>query len=111
MDKCLLSTEGGYFHYRFSSPCIFDTAFSEPAQTCLGTCQDDIINYGLNNYSPKYEYPIGVSKDGRVIYGPYNSLGMIREYRDTDICNGITVGTEGTYAYAASGHFPYIIGC
>ena len=56
-------------------------------------------------------YPIGIAKDGRVIYGPYNEVGSRWTYSELDNCNGVYVGAEGTYSYAATGFFPYMIGC
>ena len=62
---------------------------------------------------------VGISKDGRVIYGPVKSWDSTSnektEYTpcDLDVCNGriITVGSEKVYAYHATTYHPYVPNC
>jgi hypothetical protein len=53
--------------------------------------------------------PIGVSKDGRVIYGPYKVDGTPWQPCDVDVCNGLRLGAY--YGYVATIFHPYIVGC
>jgi len=54
-------------------------------------------------------FPIGIAKDGHLIWGPYDSSSNQWLGCDVDVCNGRTVG--GHYGYVATEFFPYIIGC
>jgi hypothetical protein len=51
----------------------------------------------------------GLAKDGHVIYGPYNADGDLWSCEDVDMCNGFTL-TDGSYGYASTTFFPYIVG-
>ncbi len=53
--------------------------------------------------------PIGIARDGRVIYGPYKSNGFLWQPCDVDICNGRKEGN--VYFYVASMFYPYFVGC
>ncbi len=53
--------------------------------------------------------PIGLARDGRVIYGPYNSKGQLWQPCDVDICNGRKEGN--TYYYVSTMFYPYFVGC
>jgi len=53
--------------------------------------------------------PIGLAKDGRVIYGPFRIDGTTWESCDVDICNGRMM--NGFYGYVTTGFFPYTVGC
>ena len=50
------------------------------------------------NYTLKM---IGLAKDGRVIYGPYNTNHDLWGCNDVDMCNG-RIMDDGSYAYLAS---------
>ena len=52
----------------------------------------------------------GIARDGHVIYGPYNEQGEIWNCEDHDVCNGFFTAA-GSYAYASTTTFPYVIGC
>ena len=59
---------------------------------------------------------MGVSKDGRAIYGPKRpGSGLTYSACELDICNGKLVTPDGAssqvYAYFATIHHPYVIGC
>ena len=60
---------------------------------------------------------MGVSKDGRVIYGPKRpGSGLTYSACQLDVCNGMLVAPDGetdprVYSYFATIHHPYIIGC
>lgn len=53
--------------------------------------------------------PIGIARDGHLIYGPYNSNGLLWKPCDVDLCNGRII--NGQYAYVMTTFFPYTIGC
>jgi len=53
--------------------------------------------------------PVGVARDGRYIYGPYNDQGNLWQPCDVDICNGRMI--NGQYAYVTTTFFPYTVGC
>lgn len=52
----------------------------------------------------------GLAKDGHVIYGPYNSDGEYWTCDDVDMCNGFFLD-DGSYGYASTTFFPYMVGC
>jgi len=54
-------------------------------------------------------YPVGLAKDGRLIYGPFRIDGNVWQSCDVDICNGRYF--NGFYGYAMTSFFPYTIGC
>jgi len=52
----------------------------------------------------------GLAKDGHIVYGPYNADGDLWGCDDVDVCNGFT-DSSGSYAYASTTTFPYLVGC
>lgn len=55
--------------------------------------------------------PIGLARDGHIIYGPYDSTGaLFQGNTKVDACNGAFT-TDGTYVYVAQTTWPYIVGC
>lgn len=58
------------------------------------------------NYGGVY----GLARDGHVIYGPYNGDGELWTCDDHDVCNGFFLD-DGSYGYASTMTFPYIVGC
>ena len=67
----------GVFHYHFMPVCIADETIGEKADKCE-RC-NDIINYGLESFAKNMKSltPIGIAKDGHIIYGPYNDDGEV----------------------------------
>ena len=53
---------------------------------------------------------IGLARDGRIVYGPYNEDGELWTKEDHDICNGVYL-EDGSYAYVSTTYYPYNIGC
>lgn len=53
--------------------------------------------------------PIGLAKDGNIIYGPFDKDGKEWLACNVDICNGIMM--NGYYSYVTTSFFPYILGC
>lgn len=60
---------------------------------------------------------MGISKDGRVIYGPVKEFDKETDKMtqftpcDLDVCNGRIDDKSGTYMYHASSFHPYIPVC
>jgi len=54
--------------------------------------------------------PIGLAKDGRIIYGPFKADGSVWQPCDVDVCNGVYFGVE-IYSYVATMFHPYFVGC
>jgi hypothetical protein len=75
-------------------------------------CQKNIL-WHANAYTPvpvKTIFPIGLARDGKVIYGPYNSNGELWNPCDVDMCNGRNMDSTH-YGYVATMFFPYTVGC
>lgn len=53
--------------------------------------------------------PVGIAKDGRIIYGPFKSDGTLWQPCDVDVCNGVRESTN--YFYVATMFHPYLVGC
>jgi hypothetical protein len=53
--------------------------------------------------------PIGLARDGRVIYGPFKADGTIWQPCDVDVCNGRYFGRQ--YGYVSTMFHPYFVGC
>ena len=53
--------------------------------------------------------PIGLAKDGRIIYGPFKLDGTLWQPCDVDVCNGVRSGDN--YFYVATMFHPYFVGC
>lgn len=58
----------------------------------------------------KYGGIYGIALDGHIIYGPYNADGELWSCDDVDACNGFRHG-DGSYAYASTTFWPYLVGC
>ena len=118
-DQCLgtVGSDNTYKYYMYS-PCIYSSVSlrAEPS-----ICVEN-SNYELCKKNPTWHAllytptevktisPIGLAKDGRVIYGPYKENGELWNSCDVDICNGRVFGTE-YYGYVATMFFPYTVGC
>lgn len=70
----------------------------------------DVKTYAFNAWSnKKYLTPLGIAKDGRIIWGPYDNNGNKWKACDVDVCNGLKV--NGVYGYVATEFHPYFVGC
>ena len=83
--------------------------------TCDGDtdCFPDDFSFMLDTWSVDdgdYGSFYGLAKDGHVIYGPYNGDGELWTCDDVDMCNGFTL-EDGSYGYASTTFFPYVVGC
>ena len=63
------------------SPCVFPITTRESAGLCSSSiaCKADILTYAqkLTGTTLKTLKPLGIAKDGRVIYGPYTKDGKL----------------------------------
>ena len=88
--------------------CIGNSSIAQTTYYEDGTT--DFKTYALNAWSSKkYLTPLGIAKDGRIIWGPYDNNGNPWKSCDVDVCNGIKVG--GSYGYVATSFHPYFVGC
>jgi hypothetical protein len=113
-DQCLGHTDpNGTYHYHIGSSCPLRPPVGLTT-SCenIPTCRESLANYSASMFTRGYHKltPIGVSKDGHVVYGPYTSDGG-RVTSGFDICNGMFFDSIGNYGYFATNTFPYIIGC
>ena len=114
-ENLIHPTEEGVFHYHTVTPAIAKTQLekSESVQAYEGDVISEIIMYfSTSDYARKMK-PVGIAKDGHVIWGPYNqnSDGDFNPWEacDVDVCNGAYV--NGNYGYAATLFVPYTVGC
>jgi hypothetical protein len=93
------------YFYTTPSNCIANSAV-----TWSGKYNNSDINTTLRAaWATKDRIPIGISKDGRVIYSPTYTAGTVYDDCDVDICNGIMI--SGQYSYVSTFYHPYVIGC
>ena len=64
------------YHYHNFSPCLNKNFLNNKVQDdCRdGPCEDDPVSWALSGYQDewgKQKRIIGISKDGRPLYGPY----------------------------------------
>ena len=104
-----------YRYYSFS-PCIFSglsikTISSPCVSGAYPQCGQDIMQYTLSMIPATMQtmIPIGLAKDGRIIYGPYKSDGTLWQPCEVDVCNGVKEGSN--YYYVATVFHPYLVGC
>ncbi len=112
-DMCLAHPQmSGAYHYHAFSPCAVDASYATTPQSCddITACTDDVLSYGEDAYaSLKTLTPIGLAKDGHIIYGIYKADGTIVSDCDVDVCNGAWI--NGVYGYYATPFHPYYVGC
>ncbi|CDW91426.1 UNKNOWN [Stylonychia lemnae] len=115
VDQCLGSAQShNTYRYHMYSPCIY-TGISLrdfPASCSLiASCDEDVTVYATKNTPVERRTitPIGLAKDGRVIYGPFKMNGDLWQPCDVDVCNGRLFGTS--YGYVTTMFHPYTISC
>lgn len=99
------------------SPCIHNIpALRTKAEKCSSStsfpnCNRDIRAHAIAHIPEQLQTltPIGIAKDGRIIYGPFRSDGMLWQPCDVDACNGRMFGRH--YGYVATMFHPYFVGC
>lgn len=112
VDACMAHPEpmANSLHYHSVSPCIVDDSYSV-GKTCneVDECSEDFLGYAYTPFQSLGQYPVGLSKDGRIIWGPYKDDGTLYDACDVDICNGMEI--DGRYGYISTMWHPYILGC
>lgn len=125
IDVCLghpTPDPANIYHYHDMSPCQADntlrTATAGASCDSDVSCAGHIKDFGLAAYTNNASWVnslrvAGIAKDGRIIYGPYQSSGLIVNF---DVCNGAWLDANGdstaeTYAYIYTKTFPYFAGC
>eukprot|EP00347_Sterkiella_histriomuscorum_P021481 403333829 len=121
VDLCLGSLQTfRTYRYHSYSPCMYDGTTLRKAQQKL--CKDSVECSGDGEDTSMWTYaakhtnqavrsvnPIGIARDGRVIYGPFKSTTELWQPCDVDICNGRYF--TNYYGYVTTMFFPYTIGC
>lgn len=109
-DTCLgHPTPDGVYHYHVMAPCSYNTYYGSTGSCSTNTsCNGKELTYGYGAY-PKSLTPVGLSKDGHIIWGPYKADGTLWDDCDVDVCNGADI--DGYYGYAATTFHPYFVGC
>lgn len=115
-DVCLGTAQTfNTYRYHMFSPCIYTNALKDVSALCSSDdyplCGSDPRQHAIS-YIPEQlqtKLPIGLAKDGRVIYGPYKTDGTLWQPCDVDICNGRREGRN--YYYVSSLFHPYFVGC
>lgn len=116
LDNCLShASPNGQLHYHSLSPCIKASGSTTVKPTLCKdntNCVDDEAVFMRGGWTDTSNYGgvFGIARDGHVIYGPYNSDGETWGCDDHDVCNGFYL-EDGSYGYASTTTFPYIVGC
>lgn len=131
LDVCMghnqLDSTSGMYHYHSVSPCI-NSAFlttgprADPAQFNFTECRNhslcednkfEWVQSGFPSHSGNnnrwHKAVIGLSKDGRPIYGPWDGNGDEWAAQNVDACNGVLDGDD--YYYVGTAWHPYAVGC
>ena len=104
------------------SPCIYKCP-GNPSPNSLQTnalctqylnctkISDNLLDYAVVNFTSEMRtiMPIGIAKDGHIIYGPLKQGGSYYQPCDVDICNGRYINNQ--YAYVMTNFHPYTVGC
>jgi len=125
MDGCLGHASDDYAqHVHSISPCVnggsgadgLTGSLTEKPLACNTgdiDCFPTDSSYMVGGWSTDdgdYGGFYGLAKDGHVIYGPYNIDGEYWTCDDLDMCNGFFLA-DGSYGYASTTFFPYMVGC
>ena len=117
VDECLGSNlDNLVYSYRLFSPCILPPGSSiQYVDFCQNNalCSKREVYYLMTFFKNNPQYMtllvIGLAKDGRLIYGPFNAEGRLWRACDLDLCNGRII--NGKYSYVATPFYPYFVGC
>lgn len=119
VDQCLGSVDSdNTYRYYMYSPCVFEgVSLRAEAKYCRENGNYELCSksplWHAQSYTPseaKTIFPIGLAKDGKVIYGPYRADGELWNPCDVDMCNGRAFDATH-YGYVATMFFPYTVGC
>jgi hypothetical protein len=122
MDLCMSHASPNNYaqHAHSISPCMTGSALTGSTTTKPGACNEngadcfgtnyDFMRTGWSTSDGTYGGNYGLAKDGHVIYGPFNADGEVWSCDDVDMCNGFFLA-DGSYGYASTSFFPYLVGC
>lgn len=122
MDLCMSHASPNNYaqHAHSLSPCLNGSELTGSTTTKPGACNDDgadcfgtdydFMSTGWSTDDGTYGGGYGLAKDGHVIYGPFNADGETWSCDDIDMCNGFFLA-DGSYGYASTSFFPYLVGC
>lgn len=102
-------------HYHTMSPCIASSTAGSSVEACqqVNDCYSDPLTYAVEYFTSSNGYntlkPIGIAKDGHILWGPYNEDGSTWADCDVDLCNGRKI--NGYYGYMSTTFHPYFWGC
>ena len=114
VDICLGNANSfSTYRYHMYSPCVYDISIKSIAEDCSqnSQCSQSVTSWALSQtpQSQQTMLPIGLARDGRIIFGPYKSDGTLWQPCDVDICNGVKTGRY--YFYVSTMFHPYTVGC
>eukprot|EP00347_Sterkiella_histriomuscorum_P013113 403365969 len=117
IDECLGGNlDNLVYSYRTFSPCIYPPAalnqyvdFCQNNLLCFKREPTYMMQYFRENKRLQTLLVIGLAKDGRLIYGPFDENGKLWRACDLDMCNGKEI--NGHYSYVATPYYPYLVGC
>jgi len=122
MDLCMSHASPNNYaqHAHSLSPCLNGSELTGSITAKPGACNDDgadcfgtdydFMSTGWSTDDGTYGGNYGLAKDGHVIYGPFNADGETWSCDDIDMCNGFFLA-DGSYGYASTSFFPYLVGC
>ncbi|CDW71858.1 UNKNOWN [Stylonychia lemnae] len=89
VDSCMgTATSYSTYMYQIFTPCMFKMNIDRRVSQCsqIKNCSDNATNYIVSNtdIGLKTIAPIGIARDGRVIYGPYRWDGNLWQPCDVD---------------------------
>jgi len=85
------------YHYHFMPPCVANSTLYKAGNTIctnITACASDPRTYSENIFTAAGKnnlQPIGIGKDGFIIYGPYDSNGNLWDDCAVDVCNGLWI--------------------
>lgn len=104
-------------HAHTISPCVNGQGITGSKTNKPGACNQlncwgnmRTMMSGWTSTNGNYGGVYGLARDGHVIFGPYNSDGELWGCEDVDLCNGFFL-SDGSYGYASTTFFPYMVGC
>jgi len=127
LDICMghnqLNSQSGMYHYHTVSPCINPMFLATGPRVGVTytecqlhpSCWDDKTQWVQDGFSQTnwHKRVIGLSKDGRPIYGPLDASGVAWTSPSVDACNGVRGDSDDDhdYYYVGTAWHPYAVGC
>jgi len=95
-------------------PCVANSTYAAAPIACEDdtACNANALSFSATAYLDagwNSQKPIGLIKDGHILWGPYDSTGNLWTGCEIDVCNGLKL--DGYYGYVSSMFHPYFWGC